>query len=179
MNRIVGSITSLAQHLITVVTDPEQYRPPACPHCGCAGVWRHGRYLRKVDRSAEGALDRLDPVPVLRFLCRACVRTCSRLPACIASRRWYDWVTQQAVLLLLLGGMSLNGCARCTGRDRRTVRRWRAWLLDRGEQFAFFLRSRLPELGRNADFGAFWRNVIEELSLQQAMVLLDRDLVVP
>jgi hypothetical protein len=37
----------------------------------------------------------------------------------------------------------------------------------------------LPELGRVADFGAFWRNVIEELSLQQAMVLLDRDLVVP
>jgi hypothetical protein len=75
--------------------------------------------------------------------------------------------------------LSLHGCARCSGRDRRTVRRWRAWLLERGEQFAFFLRSRLAELGRFADFGAFWRNVIEELSLQRAMVLLDLDLVVP
>lgn len=108
MNRIVGHIADLSQHLITVVTDPEQYRPPACPHCGCAGVWRHGCYHRKVDRSAKDSLERLDPVPVLRFLCRACVRTCSRLPACIAPRRWYDWVVQQAVLLLLLGGLRLQ-----------------------------------------------------------------------
>jgi transposase-like protein len=141
-------------------------------------VWRHGCYHRKADRTA-GAGDSLNPVPVLRFLCRACARTCSRLPACIAPRRWYDWVVQQAVLLLLLGGMSLHGCACCSGRDRRTVRRWRVWLHARGEQFAFFLRSRWPELGRAADFESFWRNVIDERSLQQAMVALDRDLVVP
>lgn len=177
MNRIVGHIASLAEHLIAVVTDPEQYRPAACPHCGRAGVWRHGCYRRKADRRAGG--ESLDPVPVLRFLCRACVRTCSRLPACIAPRRWYDWVVQQAVLLLLLSGMSLNGCARCSGRDRRSVRRWRDWLLARGEQFAFFLRSRWPELARVADVAAFWRNVIDERSLQQAMAWLDRDLVVP
>jgi transposase-like protein len=176
MNRILGSIASLAQHLNTIVTDPEQYRPAACPHCGYAVVWRHGCYRRKADRSIDGSLN---PVPVLRFLCRDCVRTCSRLPACIAPRRWFDWAVQQAVLLLLLSGASLNSCARCSGRDHRTVRRWRDWLLERGEQFAFFLRSRLPELGRVADFNAFWRNVIEEVSLQQAMVLLDRDLVVP
>jgi hypothetical protein len=59
------------------------------------------------------------------------------------------------------------------------VRRWRDWLRQRSEQFAFFLRSRVPELGRRADFESFWRNVIEGVSLQQAMVLLDRDLVVP
>jgi len=176
MNRIVAGIASLAEHLIAVATDPEMYRPAACPHCGRAGVWRHGCYHRKADRSAEGALN---PVQVLRFLCRACVQTCSRLPACIAPRRWYDWAVQQAVLLLVLSGMSLNGCARCSGRDRRTVRRWRDWMLERGEQFAFYLRSRMPELGRVADFNSFWRNVIEELSLQQAMVWLDRDLVVP
>jgi hypothetical protein len=29
------------------------------------------------------------------------------------------------------------------------------------------------------DFESFWRNVIDEASLQQAMVLLDRDLFVP
>ena len=76
MNRIVASIASLAEHLLAVATDPEVYRPAACPHCGLAGVWRHGCYHRKVDRGDEGRLNRLDPVPVLRFLCRACVRTC-------------------------------------------------------------------------------------------------------
>ena len=178
MDRIVGSIASLAGHLVAVVTDAELYRPEACPHCRCAGVWHHGRYHRKADRMASAG-ESLNPVPVLRFLCRACARTCSRLPACIAPRRWYDWAVQQAVLVLLLGGMSLHGCARCSGLERRTVRRWRDWLGERGEQFAFFLRSRLPELGRAADFESFWRNVIDELSLQQACALLDRELIVP
>jgi hypothetical protein len=95
MQRIVGSISSLAQHMIAVVTDAELYRPDACPHCRRAGVWRHGCYHRKADRSA-GSGESLNPVPVLRFLCRACARTCSRLPACIAPRRWYDWAVQQA-----------------------------------------------------------------------------------
>ncbi|CAM3658395.1 DUF6431 domain-containing protein [Roseateles saccharophilus] len=176
MQRIVGSITELAQHLIAVATDPEQYRPAACPRCGLARMWHHGCYYRKADRSAGGALN---PVAVLRFLCAGCVRTCSRLPACIAPWRWYDWAVQQAVLLLLLSGVSLHGCARRSGLDRRTVRRWRDWLHARDAQFAFVLRGRWPELGRVSEFDAFWRNVIDELSLQQAAVWLDRDLVVP
>lgn len=178
MNRIVASIVSLAEHLIAVATDPEQYRPGACPHCRRAGVWRHGCYHRKADRGTGGGESR-NPVPVLRFLCLACARTCSRLPACIAPRRWYDWAVQQAVLVLLLGGMSLHGCARCSGFNRRTVQRWRDWLRERGEQFTFFLRSRWPELGRAADFESLWRTVIDEMSLQRAMSWLDRELVVP
>ncbi len=51
MDRIVGSIASLAQHLIAIATDVELYRPRACPHCQRAGVWRHGCYHRKADRS--------------------------------------------------------------------------------------------------------------------------------
>lgn len=179
MERIVGSVTSLVQHLITVATGPEIYRPAACPHCRCSGMWRHGCYHRKADRGAGNGAESLNPVPVLRFLCRACCRTCSRLPACIAPRRWYDWLVQQAVLVLLLGGSSLRHCANCTGRARRTVRRWWAWLHERSDQFTFWLRSRLPELGRRADFESFWRNVIDGVSLQQGMVLLDRDLIVP
>lgn len=178
MDRIVESITNLAQHLIAVASQAEIYRPAACPHCRCSTIWGHGRYYRKADRSV-GDAPSLNPVPVLRFLCQACCRTCSRLPACIAPRRWYDWFVQQAVLLLLLGGCSLRQCSQCTGRARSTVRRWWTWLHERGEQFAFWLRSRLPELGRVADFASFWRNVIEGLSLQQSMVLLDGDLVVP
>jgi len=177
MQRIVGGIASLAQHLTTVATDPEQYRPQACPHCGRAGVWRHGCYHRKADRSV--GVGSLNPVAVLRFLCGACARTCSRLPACIAPRRWWDWSVQQAVLVLLLAGMSVHGCARASGRDRHTVRRWRDWLHGRSDSFTFVLRSRWPELGRRAEFESFWRNVIETMSLQQAMVWLDRDLTVP
>ncbi|MBK9442558.1 MAG: hypothetical protein IPN53_15175 [Comamonadaceae bacterium] len=36
--------------------------------------------------SAKGC----NPVPILRYLCNACKHTCSRLPACIAPRRWFD-----------------------------------------------------------------------------------------
>jgi len=86
---------------------------------------------------------------------------------------------QQAVLLLLLSGVSLHGSVRASGLDRPTVRRWRDGLHERDEAFAFFLRGRWPELGRVADFNAFWRNVIDELTLQRAMSALDRELVVP
>ena len=178
MDRILASITSLEQHAQALAGDSDAYRPTTCPHCHRSGLWRHGCYHRKADRSA-GAGASLNPVAVLRFLCRACERTCSRLPACIAPRRWYDWAVQQVVLLLVLGGYSVHRCAVCASRDRHTVRRWRDWLRDRGERFAFFLRSRFPELGRVADHESFWRNVIDKLSLQQAIAWLDRDLIVP
>ncbi len=86
---------------------------------------------------------------------------------------------QQVVLLLLLGGVSLNDCCGRTGRALRTVVRWRDWLRERGESFAFFLRSRFPELGRIPEHDAFWRHVIEGMSLAQAMAWLDRELIVP
>ncbi|MGH8847720.1 MAG: hypothetical protein ACREXQ_10850 [Polaromonas sp.] len=178
MQRILASVVTLEQHVQALAHNREAYRPPACPHCQAGGLWRHGCYHRKADRRS-GKSESLNPVAVLRFLCRACERTCSRLPACIAPRRWYDWAVQQVVLLLLLGGCSLHHCASCTCPDRRTVRRWRDWLQGRGESFAFFLRSRFPQLGRLADHASFWRNVINSLSLQQAMAWLDRDLLVP
>ena len=46
---------------------------------------------------------------------------------------------------------SLSDCCTRTGRALRTVVRWRDWLRERGESFAFFLRSRFPELGRIAE----------------------------
>ena len=178
MHRIVASITTLAQHLAAVVqTNPDIYRPQACPHCGVGGLWRHGCYYRKGERCTGGATR--EPVPVLRYLCRGCIGTCSRLPLFISPRRWYCWAVQQVVLLLLLSGASLNDCCGCTGRALRTVVRWRDWLKERGESFAFFLRSRFPELGRIPDHDAFWRHVIEGMSLAQAMAWLDRELIVP
>ena len=177
MHRIVASITTLDQHLETLGTNAEVYRPQACPHCRLGGLWRHGCYHRKADRSAGG--ESRNPVAVLRFICRECLRTCSRLPLCSAPRRWYDWAMQQVVLALLLAGCSVHLCCRCTCRARRTVRRWRDWLDDRSERFAFFLRTRFAQLGRSADRESFWRHVLDSLSLGQAMAWLDRDLIVP
>ena len=178
MQRIVASITTLEHHLEALELNSEVYRPDACPHCRLGGLWRHGCYHRKADRSAGG--ESRNPVAVLRFLCRECLRTCSRLPACIAPRRWYDWAVQQLVLMMmLLGGGSVHGCSRLAGCARRTVRRWRDWLDARSERFAFFLRSRFAELGRLADHESFWRYVLDSLSLAQAMAWVDRDLTVP
>lgn len=178
MNRILASVTSLEQHLQSLVLNSDAYRPVACPHCERSGLWHHGRYYRKADRR-KGVQESLNLVPVPRFLCRGCTGTCSRLPACIAPWRWYDWLIQQAVLLLMLGGCSVHRCARSTGRDRCTVRRWRDWLAQRGDSFAFFLRSRFPELGRVSGHESFWRHVIESQSLREAMVWVDRELSVP
>jgi transposase-like protein len=178
MQRIVPGILTLAQHLLLVAEAPEDYRPSQCPHCQAGGLWGHGVYWRKADRR-EGVKPSLNPVAVLRFWCRSCARTCSRLPECIAPRRWYDWAVQQAVLLLLLTGCSVRRCAACTGRARRTVQRWGAWLTERDSVFAFFLRSRFAELGRAGEGPAFWLRVIESMSLSRAMAWLDMEIDVP
>lgn len=178
MQRIVPGILTLAQHLRLVAEAPEEYRPSHCPHCQAGRPWGHGRYWRKADRRADARAS-LNPVAVLRFCCRSCARTCSRLPECIAPRRWYDWAVQQAVLLLLLAGCPVRRCAACTGRPRRTVRRWGDWLDERGSVFAFFLRSRCAEWGRAGDGAAFWLGVLGSVSLSRAMAWLDLDLDVP
>jgi len=179
MPRIVPAIASLQQHLDSLHRRPEVYRPPACPHCGLCGLWCHGCYERKADRGSEPH-ERLNPIPVPRFLCRGCGRTCSRLPTCTAPRRWYGWSVQQLVLQLLLVGCSLHRCACWVGLDRRTVGRWWGWLTDRGDEFAFFLRSRFPELGRTVAFQSFWSAGLACLGLMNAMAWIDgQGVVVP
>ena len=174
MNRILGTITTLDQHFDALANGAGVYRPANCPHCQAAGLWHHGCYHRKADRSEACR----NPVAIARFLCNACLRTCSRLPACIAPRRWYDWAMQQIVLLLLLAGVSLRQGWRQSGCARSTLRRWRHWLQDRNAPLSFFLRSRWPELGRLPE-PDFWRQVISRMSLARVMAELDRNLVVP
>lgn len=174
MPRIVPAIASLLQHLDVLERTPDVYRPSACPHCGLSGLWNHGCYERKADRSpfAAGALN---PIPIPRYFCQGCGHTCSRLPECIAPRRWYGWAIQQLVLQLLLAGCSVHRCAGWVGLDRRTIGRWWGWLGERGEGFAWFLRSRFPELGRAVDFQSFWVGCLDRLTLGEAMAWLDRD----
>ncbi len=178
MHRIVPTITSLDQHQHVIDHTPDAYRPPRCPHCGRGVLWRHGCYHRKADRSRQSGCSR-NPVPIRRYCCAGCRRTCSRLPLCIAPRRWHDWSVQHAALYCLMCGQSLHGACRHACLDRRTVRRWRDWLCCRSETFVFFLRSRFPALGRNADQNAFWKNTLLDRPLGCVMAWLDRDLVVP
>jgi hypothetical protein len=122
MALILPGIHSLEQHHRRLCVQPEDYRPERCPHCGKAGVWCHGAYSRKADR--EGRCDAcLNPVPIPRFLCPHCQGTCSRLPQCLAPRRWYGWAVQQAVLAALVAGHSVR---QGVGSSRRAAGRWRA-----------------------------------------------------
>lgn len=177
MQRIVPAILTIHHHRDLLEREPVIYRPSACPHCGLARLWCHGCYARKSDRRPAPS-GSLNPVFIPRFYCQDCRQTCSRLPECIAPRRWYGWAVQQAVLLWLLGGGSLHQAARQGGVDRHTARRWWTWLQERGETFGFWLRSRFPELGRAVDFAGFWQGCLAAMPLSRAMAWLDWEGVV-
>jgi hypothetical protein len=178
MSRILASVITLEQHVEAVKQTPGIYRPLCCPHCGIKIVWQHGCYTRKADRRQQGA-GSLNPVPILRYCCSVCRRTCSRLPRCIAPRRWHDWSVQQGVLERLLNGASQSHGERTGVPDRRTVGRWWQWLQERAQTFEFHLRSRVPDLGRRAEFGAFWGQVFKSMGLAAAMAQLDQEMIVP
>jgi hypothetical protein len=86
---------------------------------------------------------------------------------------------QQLVLLMLLAGNTVRHCSHCSCRARCTVRRWRDWLGVRGNTFAFWLRSRLPELGSHPDQPSLWRDVMQNMTLMQAMACCDCHTDVP
>ena len=63
MHRIVPGIASLEQHFQTLTMNPEAFRPARCGQCGRGGLWSHGFYERKADRSTG----ELNPIPEPRF----------------------------------------------------------------------------------------------------------------
>lgn len=173
MNRIVSGIATLLQHIETLRSTPEVYRPKRCPHCGLGDLWRHGCYSRKADRRSPSDEESLNPIQIPRFFCSGCWRTCSRLPSCIAPRRWYSWLVQQQVLLWLLEVCSLRGCGANFGLYRSTVRRWRNWLASCSPLYEFTLRSRFPEWGRTTDWKSFWCACLGHTPLSEIMACLD------
>lgn len=177
MQRIVPAILSLQQDQEALEREPVIDRPSACPHCGLAKLWGHGRYERKADRRPPPS-GSFDPISIPRFFSQGCRQTCSRLPECIAPRRWDGWAVQQVVLLWLPGGGSVHQASVQGGVDRHTVRRWWGGLQERSETFAFWLRSRFSELGRAVGFGEFWRNCLGTMPLSRAMAWLDLEGVV-
>ncbi|PJB03073.1 MAG: hypothetical protein CO126_08665 [Hydrogenophilales bacterium CG_4_9_14_3_um_filter_63_34] len=180
MQRIVAGITSLDQHEQAIDLTPDLYRPKACPHCGSSMLWAHGSYSRKADLCNRGEANR-NPVPVLRFCCAACRHTCSRLPECIAPRRWYNWLLQQSGLRAVLdpAAPAAPAMPSCPTPARRTLGRWHAWLQERDKPFRFLLTSRFPDLGRVGDGAAFWLGVFDTLGLSQAMAWCGQAVSVP
>ncbi len=180
MYRILSGIMTLTQHIATLLSNPESYRPPQCPTCFLAGLWKHGFYTRKADRCVILTDESHPPILIPRYLCPGCGHTCSRLPSCIPPGRWYSWLFQQKVLLYLLGSYTLHGCQTRFAVCRSTIRRWWNWLISRTSVFEFNLRSRIPEWGRFADFESFWIGALNCMPLSEMMASLDHDgLIIP
>jgi hypothetical protein len=170
LNRIVAGILSLQQHWETLALDPDRYRPECCPHCGFGSPWHHGHYERKTDRSPKGPEN---PVWIPRFYCRHCRHTCSRLPSCVAPRRWYGWAIQQCVLMYLWLNFSLSFTSLRFGPSRDTCRRWLRWLQDRHLLWQFRLCTDHPDWGRTPEWPQFWSRVLGEQALSELVAWLD------
>lgn len=167
MRNIVPEIQALDQYQKLKKEEPECFRPACCPGCGKAGLWRHGHYGRKADRQNTSAT--LNPVSILRFFCQHCGKTCSTLPECMPSRRWYLWSIQQAALARALAGKSFSAIAKEVMLSRHTVSRWLTRLKARLRLHKDALCQRFNDLGRTHDFSGFWLACLKKIPLSQAM----------
>ena len=168
MLSILAGILSLVQHISTSLKTPTYYAPVCCPHCGKAGVWGHGSYPRKADRSEDGALN---PILIRRFFCQFCLKTCSVLPECIPPRRWYLWEVQQVALLLFLTGKSVYAAAKEAGPSQQTIKRWLDHFRKRFKYHRDVLCNQFVELGRAVGWASFWQATLRKISLSSAMRL--------
>jgi len=178
MRRILIGITSLEQHLQTLSQNREVYRPYSCPRCGFGTLWAHGSYDRKADRMGVGE-GNLNPIPIPRYLCAGCERTCSRVPECIAPKRWYNWIVQAVCLRAVMREAQPEAGASSSHPTQRTIRRWWNWLCESGAVFRFHLSSRFAELGRLGGECDYWCYVIETMGLSRAMAFVNQETRVP
>lgn len=170
MFQILPHITSLVQYVKLFNTRPVLLRITHCPSCGLAHPWLHGRYFRQADRINPSCTS-LNPVPIQRFFCPGCSKTCSVLPECIPSRRWYLWDIQQLAVVLWLTGTSLCAIEKALAPSRQTVRRWVGRFTERFRWHADALRGYWAALGRASGLKDFWRMAFTCLSLAEAMRL--------
>lgn len=169
MRGIISRVESLTQYLLMMAEGSIFYETD-CPHCGKSGIWLHGCYPRKADRSCKPG-ESLNPILIQRFFCPNCRRTSSVLPECIPPKRWYLWDIQQAALLLLLAGKSLNAVAQKMMPSRHTVKRWLTLLKEQLHLYKDVLCNHFIELGCTLDFFDFWPVCFKRISLAGAMRL--------
>ena len=167
---IIANIVSLIQYLTALKSEPEFLRLQKCPCCGKAKPRLHGCYPRKADRGSKPG-ESLNPISIQRFFCPDCRRTSSVLPECIPPKRWYLWDVQQAALLLLLAGKSLNAAAKEIMPSRHTVKRWLTRLKEQLHLHKDVLCNHFIELGRTVSFVGFWQEFFKNKLLSTAMRL--------
>ena len=168
MPHIVANIISLRQHIFKMQNNPKGYLPPRCLHCCQRNLWFHGAYFRKSDRSATKK-ETFNPVPIQRFYCPSCRRTCSSLPEAIPPRRWYLWDVQQIVILLYFSGVSIRKIAQQALPSRQTVTRWINRFTQLFRKHKNVLSDHDPWLGRTVDIKNFWGACCQKMTLAQAM----------
>ena len=166
---IIANIASLIQYIKTLKNTPGFLRLENCPCCGKASLWRHGFYPRKASRGESN--ESPNPILIQRFFCPDCKKTSSVLPECIPPRRWYLWDIQQAALLLLLAGKSLNAAAKEIMPSRHTIKRWLTRLKKQFPLHKDVLCSHFIRLDRAVDYIDFWKIFFKDNLLSAAMRL--------
>ncbi len=172
MRLIIANIYTLTQHISDINSHAENYRPDKCPNCGVKKLRCHGYYFRKSDRE-NSAKKTLNPIPIPRFFCANCRRTCSVLPECIPPRRWYLWHIQQVCILFCLAGKSFRAIDKCSLPSRHTISRWFRKLKSDFALHAINLKSYFSWLGAFSAFERFWKNCLAKISLAKVMLLLN------
>lgn len=167
---IIAGISSLIQYIETLKTEYKLYRLEKCLCCGKGNPRLHGSYPRKADRSSKPG-ESLNPILIQRYFCPGCRKTCSVLPECIPPKRWYLWDEQQASLLLLLAGKSLNVAAEEVMPSRHTIKRWLKGLKEQLHLHKDVLCNHFIELGRTSNFIDFWKTFLKNNLLSTAMRL--------
>ena len=166
---ILPEITTLTQYLFqTENSKSDIFDNIRCVHCGCDKLWKHGWYYRKADRDNH-ATESLNPIPIQRFLCLSCKKTCSALPECIPPRRWYLWKIQQIIFALFLIGKTIYAIAKDSIPSRYTIRRWIINFKKQFELHKSVLCQHFVNLGRTKDFTDFWCRCFKDISLAQSM----------
>ena len=120
MRPIIPKISSLTQYL-SMLNNRETPRLEHCP-CGRANPWPHGCYWRKSD-NASSSQEKSNAVPIQRYYCPSCKKTCSVLPEYISPKRWYTWSYQELILCLFCFGKGFSAIAKETSPSRSTIRR--------------------------------------------------------
>jgi len=174
MRPIVAGIYSLVQYLKLIAVNLEHLRPKECPYCFCPNLHRHGCYYRKSDRESPPG-ENLNPIPIYRFRCPDCKRTCSTLPECIPPRRWYIWKIQQAAILLYFANGSFEATSKEVIPSGQTIRRWFSRLVEKFQMHASKLKSAFSWLGYTNALIHFWQAWCDKHRLSTAMWFLNNN----
>ena len=147
-----------------------------CTICGIADALHlHGYSYRKSDRNTNPYKKSLNPLKIIRCLCKICKRTCLAIPECISPKRWYIWQKQQYVINSRLNGKTWACISAATDISIKTCRRWYHWLNNKFNAHAHILKNVAGNLHQILadciDFKSFWQKCFAHISLDRAMLL--------